>query len=153
MKNFAVLRSAARIFSGAFALSCLFGGMLQAAPVDSEIVILVDGQSGTQDSFALMLEGVAQAFEQQSFIDSVASGPHRSVAASVMVLNAGGSATAIPWMELSSVEDLQSFATSVRNVTRPLSLDVTSNVRCHLSWNGLDCEFFCGRDPSPNVHC
>ena len=99
-----------------------------AAPVDSEIVILVDGQTFSQDSFDFMLEGVAQAFEQQSFIDSVTGGPYGTIAASVMVFVAGGTSTAIPWMEMSSAEDLQSFAASVRSIARPFSFGLISYV-------------------------
>ena len=92
-----------------------------AAPVDSEILILVDGQASSQESFDLILEGVARAFEQQSFIDSVAEGPFGSIAASVMVFTSGGNTEALSWMNLSSAGDLQSFATSVREIVLPRS--------------------------------
>ena len=109
-------------------LSCLCSAALEAAPVDSEIVILVDGQTFSQASFDLVLDGVAQAFEQQSFIDSVTGGPFGSIAASVLVFAGGGTSTAIPWMELSSAGDLQNFASSVRNVARPTGFGLVSYV-------------------------
>ena len=106
----------------------LCSGTMIAAPVDSEIVILVDSQTFSEASFDLILDGVAQAFEQQSFIDSVAGGPFGSIAASVMVFAAGGTSTAIPWMELSSAGDLQTFATSVREIAQPNSFGTISYV-------------------------
>lgn len=99
-----------------------------AAPVDSEILILVDGQTFSNASFDLMLEGVAQAFEQQSFIDSVTGGPFGSIAASVMVFGSGGTTTAVSWMELSNATELQNFATSVRSITPPPSFGTISYV-------------------------
>ena len=102
-------------------LSAVCSANLMAAPVDSEILILVDGQTFSGASFDFLLDGVAKAFEQQSFIDSVAEGAYGSIAASVMVFNAAGTTTAIPWVELSNVNDLQDFATSVRGITTPFS--------------------------------
>lgn len=99
-----------------------------AAPVDTELLILVDGQTFSQTSFDLMMEGVAQAFEQQSFIDSVAGGPYGSIASSVLIFNATGTSTVIPWMELSSSGDLQSFANAIRNVNAPFSFGGISYV-------------------------
>ena len=116
------------LFPRAATLSLLCAGIIEAAPVDSEVVILVDGQTFSNSSFDLMLEGVAQAFEQQSLIDSLTEGPYGVIAASVMVFSDAGTSTAIPWMEMSSVEDLQSFATSVRSVPRPFSLGRISYV-------------------------
>ena len=75
-KLFANLPS--RKFNGVVAMSCACSISANAVTVDSEIVILVDGQTFSQPSFDLALEGVAQAFEQQSFIDSVVSGPFGS---------------------------------------------------------------------------
>lgn len=97
-------------------------------PVDSEIIILVDGQTFSQAGFDFILEGVAQAFEQQSFIDSVASGSVGSIAASVSIFNSTGTSTAIPWIELSSASDLQGFADSVRDVALPPSFGPISYV-------------------------
>ena len=100
------------------------GELTAQTPVDSEIVILVDGQTLSQDRFDFILDGVAQAFEQQSFVSSVASGPIGSIAASILVLNGTGASTAIPWMELSSASDLQTFADSVRDIPRTASFSV-----------------------------
>ena len=109
-------------------MSCACSISANAVTVDSEIVILVDGQTFSQPSFDLALEGVAQAFEQQSFIDSVVSGPFGSIAASVIVFGSGGTTTQIPWMELSSAGELQTFANSVRNITAPPSFGTISYV-------------------------
>ena len=110
------------------ALSCAGSASLMAASVDSEIVILVDGQTFSNSSFDLILDGVAQAFEQQSFIDSVASGPFGAVAASVLVFGATGTTTAVPWLELSDASQFQDFADSVRSITAPPSFGFVSYV-------------------------
>ncbi|MGJ8723149.1 MAG: DUF1194 domain-containing protein [Roseibacillus sp.] len=128
MKTERFVRSRSLTFSRAIALSWLCSEVAISAPVDSEIVILVDGQTFSQASFDLMLDGVADAFEQQSFIDSVTGGPYGSIAASVMVFTGGGSYTAIPWMEMSSAGDLQAFSSSVRNVAAPASFGLISYV-------------------------
>ena len=109
-------------------LSFFCTGVIEAAPVDSEILVLVDGQTFSNSSFDMMMEGVAQAFEQQTLIDSLAEGPYGIVAASIMVFSSNGTATAIPWMEMSSVGDLQAFATSVRSIERPFSFGTISYV-------------------------
>ena len=89
----------------------------EAVAVDTELVLLVDAQSSSPASFDVILEGVAQAFEQQSFVDSVATGPNGKIAATLIFFNSdGGENVRIPWMELSSAADLQGFADSVRNV-------------------------------------
>ena len=112
------------------ALAFLLVGLssLEARPVDTELVILVDGQTFSEPSFDLILDGVAQAFEQQSFIDSVTSGPFGTIAASVLVFGSTGTTTAVPWLEISSASDSQSFADSVRNITSPPSFGLISYV-------------------------
>ncbi|GHC64846.1 DUF1194 domain-containing protein [Roseibacillus persicicus] len=119
--------SASKTLASAFSVLAL-SVTAMAAPVDSEILILVDGQTFSQNSFDLMMEGVAQAFEQQGFIDSVASGPYGKIASSVLIFNANGTSTAIPWMEMSSSSDLQTFANAVRNVSAPFSFGGISYV-------------------------
>ena len=128
MKTETVTSSSSTRFFQILALSwtCASGAM--AVQVDSEILILVDGQTFSNASFDLALEGIAQAFEQQSFIDSVATGPFGSIAASVLVFGSGGTSTAVSWMELSNASDLQNFATSVRNITAPPSFGAISYV-------------------------
>ena len=110
------------------ALSCVGSLSLYAAPVDSEIVILVDAQTFSAGSFDLALEGVARAFEQQSFVDSVASGPFGAVAASVLVFGSNGTTTEVPSTNLSSESDLSIFADAVRSVTQPPSFGTISYV-------------------------
>lgn len=117
-----------RKLGGAAVVSAALSAEINAQSVDSEIVILVDGQTFSQSSFDLVLDGVAQAFEQQSFIDSVAGGPFGSIAASVLVFGSGGTTTQIPWMELSSADELQDFADSVRNISAPPSFGTISYV-------------------------
>lgn len=88
--------------------------------VDTEMVILVDAQTYSQPDFQLILEGVAQSFESQAFINSVAVGQYGKIAASVVLFNSNnGETVGIPWMELSSAIDLQNFASTVRNLTNP----------------------------------
>ncbi len=87
-----------------------------ATPVDSEILILVDGQTFSTASFDFILDGVAAAFESSSFANEVAGGAIGSVAASVAVVNGNGTTTAVPWTVLSGPQDLQGFANSVRSV-------------------------------------
>lgn len=128
MKTVTVATHRSASFIRVVGISLIGSASLLAAPVDSEIVILVDGQTFSDASFDLMLDGIAQAFEQQSFIDSVAGGPYGSIAASVMLFNGSGTSTAIPWVEMSSAIDLQNFASSVRNITAPPSFNLISYV-------------------------
>lgn len=104
-------------------LALLIGPFVQSAQaidVDTELVVLVDAQTYSQPDFDLILEGVAQSFEQQSFIDAVAAGTHGKIAASLVLFNSNnGQTVGIPWMELSSSADLQGFADTVRNVSNP----------------------------------
>lgn len=101
-------------------LSSLLSTSAQAVDVDTEMVILVDAQTYSQPDFDLILEGVAQAFEQQDFINSVAAGPFGKIAATVILFNSNnGETVGIPWMELSSSADLQNFASTVRNMSNP----------------------------------
>lgn len=98
----------------------LFSARAQAISVDTELVLLVDAQTFSQPDFDLILDGVAQGFEQQSFIDSVAAGSEGRIAATLVLFNSNnGETVGIPWMELSSASDLQNFANSVRNVANP----------------------------------
>ena len=103
-----------------FLVGALFSAKTQAMNVDTELVILVDAQTFSQSDFDLILDGVAQSFESQSFIDDVAAGAEGRIAASVILFNSNNSQTVgIPWMALSSASDLQNFATSVRNLANP----------------------------------
>ncbi|GHC54544.1 hypothetical protein GCM10007100_21220 [Roseibacillus persicicus] len=88
--------------------------------VDTEMVILVDAQTYSQSDFNLILEGVAQSFESQNFINAVAAGQYGKIAASVVLFNSnGGETVGVPWMELSSANDLQGFASTVRGMSNP----------------------------------
>ena len=99
----------------------------EAVLVDNEIVLLVDAQAIGADDFNLILENVAQSFEQQSFIDGVAEGANGSIAATLVLFNSNnGETIGIPWMQLSSSSDLLNFADSVRNVTNATPFGNTS---------------------------
>lgn len=103
-------------------LPSLVASNAEAINVDTELVILVNAQTAPTSDFDYIMEGVAQTFEQQSFIDSVVAGPHGKIAATVLFFNANGGAgevVGLPWMELSSAADLQAFADSARAVTAP----------------------------------
>ena len=115
-------------FPRVLGLALICAEVAVAAPVDSEILVLVDGQTFSQNSFDMMLNGVAAAFEQQSFIDSVTGGPNGTIAASIMIFGSSGTSTAVSWMEMSSAADLQAFATSVRNIVPPFSFGRISYV-------------------------
>lgn len=93
-------------------------GNLQAqTAVDTELVLLVEHRTSGSSDFDLILDSVADAFEQQSFIDSVAAGSLGSIAATLILFNSNsGQTLAIPWLELSSASDLQGFANTVRSV-------------------------------------
>ena len=117
-----------RLFGGVVAAGFLGLSFAEANQVDSEILLLVDGQTFSNNSFDLILDSIASAFEQQSFIDDVASGPFGTIAASLTIFNAGQPSTQIPWMELSTPSDLQNFASSVRNVVAPPSFGLVSYV-------------------------
>ena len=108
-----------KVFLTAAVLSTSLGALrVEAVAVDTELVVLVDAQASLPFDFDLILEGVAQAFEQQSFIDSVVGGPNGRIAATLILFNSNnGETVGIPWMELSSAQDLTNFAGSVRNVS------------------------------------
>ena len=103
-------------------LAPLVASQAQAIDVDTELVILVNAQTAPTSDFDYIMEGVAQTFEQQSFIDSVVAGPHAKISAMVLFFNANGGAgevVGIPWMELSSAADMQTFADNARAVAAP----------------------------------
>ncbi len=116
----AAFPSRSRVSTLTFAFLCAFASPLsaQAVNVDTELVILVDAQTFSTSDFDLILDGVARSFEQQSFVNAVASGANGQIAASLVLFNSNNnSLTAnIPWMVLSSATDLQNFADTVRNV-------------------------------------
>ena len=92
----------------------------EAIAVDNELVVLVDAYAGQDLSFDTVLDGIAQSFERQSFVDSVVSGPNGRIAATVVFFNSNtqtGLTEGIPWMELSSSADLLNFASTIRTLT------------------------------------
>lgn len=116
-----------------------------AAEVDTELVLLVDAQTYSQSDFNLILDSAARTFEQQSFQDAVLNGATGKMAASVLLFNAAGERVGIPWMELSSRSDLQTFAQSVRGITNPnLGGNVNYASAITSAANQLDWNFFTG---------
>ena len=106
--------------------SCCAVFSAEAVQVDTELVILVESRTSPNSDFDVIIEGVARAFEQQSFADRLAAGPTGSIAASVILFNsatelAQGIANGVPWMQLSSTADLQNFASQIRNINNPPS--------------------------------
>lgn len=99
--------------------------MLSALPVsaiavDTELVLMVDAQTGQSD-FNLILESVASSFEQQSFQDAVLNGQTGKMAASVWLYNLSGEQVGLSWTEISSVQDMYNFAQNVRAISYPIS--------------------------------
>ena len=94
---------------------------LVAQSVDREIAILVEGRTSESSDFDLILESVALSFESQEFLSAVAAGPIGSIAASVIFYNAGnsGEQVALDWMNLTTAQELQNFATAIRGLTQP----------------------------------
>jgi Protein of unknown function (DUF1194)/PEP-CTERM motif len=106
------------VLLGIMSLTC---GTSRASNVDTEIVILVDAKTGPAGDFTLLLESVAASFERQSFYTAVSQGAYGKISASVMLFNhsnSTGQSIGIPWMELTSQQDLLNFAQSVRGLTR-----------------------------------
>lgn len=114
-----------RLFHSASHRSLIVFGALasvqiaSAVNVDREILILVDAQTSSSSDFDLIMEGVATSFENQSFLTAVANGAYGSIASSLIFFNAGGEQTALPWIQLSSAADLQSYATAIRSLVQP----------------------------------
>jgi hypothetical protein len=106
---------------------------VQAVPVDSEILLLVDVSKGLTDSdFSLMTQGIADSFRSSTelsstVIDSIQSGKEGSIAIS-LVFWAGNNKqqTAVTWANISDSVSAEAFALSVENATRPWDKNKTA---------------------------
>jgi hypothetical protein len=92
----------------------------RAGDVDTELLILVDAQTYSQSDFNLILESVAQSFEQPDFFSAVTQGGiYGKIASSVMLYNLPTNPVAISWTELTTQQDFFNFANSVRSIAYP----------------------------------
>ncbi len=92
-----------------------------AIAVDTELVLMVDAQTYSQSDFDLILDSVARSFENQTFQNAVLNGQTGKMAASVFLFNMPGEQVGIPWMELSSAQDMNFFAQNIRSILYPNS--------------------------------
>lgn len=111
---------------GAMSLGIAASGWLaqqaHAENVDSEIVLLVDivRPELSTNEFNRLLDGYANSFTSTQILDSIQSGVYGRIAVSMMLY--GGASTqvvGIPWMTIGNAAEAQTFASLVRNVTRP----------------------------------
>jgi hypothetical protein len=92
----------------------------RAAPemVDTALVLAVDvSQSVNDQRFALQMEGIAKAFEDPEVQRSIFSGPHRAMFVTLVEWS-DKAAVAIPWTLISSAEEADAFAASLRKTPR-----------------------------------
>lgn len=94
----------------------------RAESVDSEIVLLVDivRPELSNTEFSRLMDGYANAFTSSQVINSIQSGVFGRIAVSMMFY--GGSSmqvVSLPWMRISNASEAQTFASMVRNISRP----------------------------------
>jgi hypothetical protein len=92
----------------------------RAAPemVDTALVLAVDvSQSVNDQRFALQMEGIAKAFEDPEVQRSIFSGPHRAMFVTLVEWS-DKAAVAIPWTLISSAEEADAFAATLRKTPR-----------------------------------
>ncbi|RYD48827.1 MAG: DUF1194 domain-containing protein [Verrucomicrobiaceae bacterium] len=97
----------------------------RAVNVDTEIVLLVDivQPELSNNDFKRLMNGYADAFTSSQVIDSIQSGVFGRIAVSMMFY--GGSTlqvVSVPWMSISNAAEAQTFASTVRNLSRPNSV-------------------------------
>lgn len=98
--------------------ACLCGSVL-SAPVDTELLILVDAQTYSTSDFDLILDSAARTFESPTFQQAVLNGLTGRMAASVQLFNTPATGTGVTWTELTSPAAFAAFATSVRSIVNP----------------------------------
>ncbi len=96
--------------------------------VDLELVLAIDcSYSVDAQEFALQVRGLARAFQHPDVLEAIAAGPTGRIAVSVVQWSESTSqAVVIPWAELSSAGDLQSFASRLFEVRRSVPEGGTS---------------------------
>ena len=111
---------------GAMSLGIAASGWLaqqaHATNVDSEIVLLVDivRPELSANEFTRLLDGYANSFTSSQILDSIQSGVYGRIAVSMVLYgNASTQVVGVPWMTIGNASEAQTFASLVRNVTRP----------------------------------
>jgi uncharacterized protein DUF1194 len=86
--------------------------------VDTALVLAVD-VSGSVDAqrYTLQMEGIAKAFEDRQVLNTILSGPNRSMLVALVEWSNTASLT-IPWMLIASAADAHAFAEKVRHAPR-----------------------------------
>jgi hypothetical protein len=86
--------------------------------VDTALVLAVDvSQSVNDERFALQMDGIAKAFEDQEVQRSILSGPHRAIFVTLVEWS-DKAAVAVPWTLIASAEDAHAFAAVLRKTPR-----------------------------------
>lgn len=95
-----------------------------AESVDSEIVLLVDivRPELSNTEFSRLMDGYANAFTSSQVINSIQSGVFGKIAVSMMFYgDSSMQMVSVPWMKISNAAEAQTFASIVRNISRPNS--------------------------------
>lgn len=108
--------------------SLLGGGRVDAAAVDTELLLLVDVTKSVSGSeFSLMMSGYADAFESSDIIRSLENGRIGSIAAAMVFYGDKNSQeVGVDWMEISNAVEAQAFADVLRGTVRPFDKNKTS---------------------------
>lgn len=96
----------------------------RAESVDSEIVLLVDivRPELSNTEFSRLMDGYADAFTSSQVISSIQSGVFGRIAVSMMFYgDSSMQVVSLPWMKISNATEAQTFASLVRNISRPSS--------------------------------
>ncbi|MBS7790422.1 DUF1194 domain-containing protein [Roseococcus sp. SDR] len=87
-------------------------------PVDLALVLAVDVSASVDfDEFALMLGGLAAAFEEPDVLAAAASGPRGAVAVAALFWSEAQE-VALPWMRLASAGEGAAIAAQLRDAPR-----------------------------------
>jgi hypothetical protein len=92
----------------------------RAAPemVDTALVLAVDvSQSVNDERFALQMDGIAKAFEDEDVQRSILSGPHQAIFVTLVEWS-DKAAVAVPWTLIASAADAKAFAAVLRKTPR-----------------------------------
>ena len=86
--------------------------------VDTALVLAVDVSQSVNDArFALQMDGIAKAFEDENVQRSILSGPHRAIFVTLVEWS-DKAAVAVPWTLIASPEDAKAFAATLRQTPR-----------------------------------
>lgn len=98
------------------------------APVDLALVLAIDASVSVDEAeFAAQTEGLARAFENPAVQAAIASGPHGSVAVTVLLWSRyGAQQTAVPWTLAGDAASAGLLAARLRGIRRNLRATATS---------------------------